>query len=391
MRSTALLLGFCQLLFMAAAAVGISFNGLVGAGLAGSPALATLPFLFITASTALLTLVLPRLFARLGYGGGFALGAFAGGLGGVFCAWAVWAESFWWFCIACLFMGGYQATALYYRFAAADSVVGAQKSTAIAWVLSGGVIAALVGPWLGRQGLHFYATEYLGSYLLTAVLAVLALPVLYFARLPARQLTPTPKAPLSLSAMFKHPVFLPAVLFCAGGYGLMMFVMLAGPLAMAHCGFGAGEAASVIQWHLLGMFAPSLLTGKIIVRFGAQPVALCGCGILGVGCITALTGMELWQFHLSLLLVGVGWNFMYMGGSTLLSQVSEEHLRGRLQSFNEFITYSVMALTAGGTGIFYHQLGWSSVLGASLGFLIIVIGVGLFSLRKAGAAIVVAK
>lgn len=372
MRKTALLLGLCQLLFMSAAAVGISFNGLVGTSLAPSPAFATFPFLFGTASTALLTLALPGWFARLGYRTGFALGIGCGMLGGLLCAFAVWMQSFWWFCVACLFVGGYQASALYYRFAAADTVAGPEKSTAIAWVLSGGIIAALIGPWLGSYGLQLFSVDYLGSYLLTALLALLALPVLLFMQLPSRKLPDLSLPPVLLKTVLQHPVFLPAVLFCAGGYGMMMFVMLASPLALTHSGHSPGDAASVIQWHLLGMFAPSLLTGRAIGRFGAQPVALIGCLVLACGCVLALTGDALWLFHVALLAVGVGWNLMYMGGSTLISLVSDDPVRARMQSLTEFTTYGVMTLTAGATGWFYHQLGWSSVLGTTLGLLVAV-------------------
>src|SRR5690606_9409333 len=232
--------------------------------------------------------------------------------------------------------------------AAADSAAAADKGSAIARVLSGGIIAAVIGPWLGKHGLDYFPVEYLGSYLLTAVLALLALPVLLVMRLPHKKIADTARIPLVLADLLRHPIFLPAVMYCAGGYGLMMFVMLASPLAMSHCGYGAGDAASVIQWHLLGMFGPSLLTGKAIGRYGAQPVALSGCAVLGGGCVMAMTGEALWIFHLALLLVGIGWNFMYMGGSTLLSHVSDDQLRGRMQSLNEFITYGVMTFTAGG-------------------------------------------
>lgn len=381
MRSTALLLGLCQLLFMSAAAVGISFNALIGAKLAISPSLATLPFLFITASTALLTLALPNLFAQFGYRMGFCIGALLGVLGGVFCAWAVWVHSFWLFCFACFLLGGYQASALYYRFAAADAVPPDQKSAALGWVLSGGIIAALVGPWLGSQGLHLFTVDYFGSYLLTAVLALLAVPVLWVTRLPPRQ-APQTTEPLILAQLLRHPSLLPAVLFCAGSYGLMMFVMLATPLAIHHQGHTTQAAASVIQWHLLGMFAPSLITGKAIGRYGAQSIALLGCAVLGTGCIVALSGSTLSLFHVALLLVGIGWNLMYMGGSTMLAQVRDEHIRARLQALNEFSTFAVMALTAGITGWFYQHLGWHNLLGSTLGLLMAVTVMALLSERK---------
>ena len=386
MHSTALLLGFCQFLFMAAAAVGISFNGLVGAELAASSMLATFPFLFLTGSTALLTLILPKLFASLGYRGGFFLGAVLGVLGGLLCAWAVYAQSFWLFCLACALIGGYQASALYYRFAAADAVAAPDKSNALAWVLSGGILAALIGPWLGSRGLHFFQTEYLGSYLLTALLALMAFPVLAVLPMPPRKTTPSHSTPVPFRLLLRHPTLFPAVLFCAGGYGVMMYVMFATPLAMYHGGFEAHDAASVIQWHLLGMFAPSLFTGKSIGRFGAYRVAVLGCVVLGLGCAVALSGDSLTVFHSALLLIGMGWNFMYMGGSTLLAQVNDDQVRSRLQALNEFFTFAVMTLSAGATGWLYYQLGWQKLLGSTLGLLAAITFMVILRHRKSPLA-----
>jgi MFS family permease len=373
MYRNASILGLCQFLLMASAAVGISFNGLVGQQLASSTALATLPFLSLSATTAILTLYLPRLFARWGYKGGFALGAGLGVVGSLLAALAVWMHSFLVFCVAGIFLGAYQASALYYRFAAADSVAPPYKSTAIAWVLNGGILAALLGPILASQSLHWFAVDYLGSYLAVAALVVLALPVLMWVQLPGRQLVKA-EAPAALSAVFAYPKAIAAMVFCAGGYAMMMLVMLASPLALDHCGFGAGDAASVIQWHLLGMFVPSLLTGKLIARYGAMKIAYIGASILISGCGVALMGIALSHFHWALMLVGVGWNFMYMGGSTLITQVPELNLRSRLQSINEFVTFSVMTLTAGVTGVLYQQLGWASLLQLT------ILLVGIFSL-----------
>lgn len=377
MYSTAFLLGFAQFLLMASVAVGLSFSGLVGAKLAPTPAMATFPFLFATATTALLTLVLPRVFVRLGYRRAFMLGAALGLAGGVVCAWALWLDSFLLFCLGCVLAGIYQASALYYRFAAADSVDAAHKGQAIAWVLSGGILAALFGPWLGSRGLALTADQvgvgsYLGAYLLACGLTLVAVFLLGFLKTPPRRQLLGDEVEVSFFELLRHPVFLPAVMLCAGGYAVMMFVMLASPLAMSHCGYNPADAASVIQWHLLGMFAPSLVTGKAIARYGARPVALAGCGLLALACALALTGEALWLFHIALLGVGVGWNLMYMGGSTLLSLVADERLRGRLQAANEFTTYAVMTLTAGTTGWFYFQWGWPWVLTFSLVVLALV-------------------
>lgn len=155
-----------------------------------------------------------------------------------------------------------------------------------------------------------------------------------------------------------------------------MLVMLTSPLAMFAHGHGAGDAASVIQWHLLGMFAPSLLTGKLIDRYQARPVALVGCVILGAGCVIALLGTSLTVFHTALLLVGIGWNLMYMGGTTLITRIADNQLRGRLQALNESTTFVVMTFTAGLAGWLYHGLGWQ--------LLLIVAGVLVLAISLAG-------
>jgi MFS family permease len=152
------------------------------------------------------------------------------------------------------------------------------------------------------------------------------------------------------------------MLFCTSGYAMMGMVMIASPLAMSGCGYHPQDAASVIQWHLLGMFAPSLVTGKLIARFGAQTIALAGIVILLSGCLLALTGTSLNIFHFALLIVGIGWNFMYMGGSTLLTFIEDIGLRSRLQSINEFITFSCITLISGLTGWLYESLGWQAML-----------------------------
>lgn len=371
MLKNPMLLGACQFLLMLSAAVGISFNGLVGERLTASPALATMPFLFMSAITALLVLVLPTIFARWGYRRTFVLGAGLGVVGSLLAAVAIWCESFILFCSAALFFGSYQASALYYRFAAADSVEPAYKSTAIAWVLNGGILAALLGPLLAGKSVHALPTDYVASYLAVAALGLLAFPVMLFLRLPHYHAVAV-AIQIPLRTLLQTPTALVAILFCAGGYVMMMLVMLASPLAMHGCGFSAQDAASVIQWHLLGMFVPSLVTGKLIARYGAIPIALAGCAVLTLGCCVAVAGMALTHFHWALMLVGVGWNFMYMGGSTLITQV-DQAVRPRLQALNEFITFAVMTLTAGATGWLYAHLGWQPLLQMAVVFVLILV------------------
>lgn len=361
MYQNAMLLGLCQFLFMASVAVGLSFTGIVGEKMASSTALSTLPFLTMTATTALLTLYLPKIFASLGYKKAFVVGTLFGSLGGLLAAAGVHWNSFLLFCISGIFTGCYQASALYYRFAAADSVTAEYKSKAIAWVLNGGILAALLGPLLGKYSLHLFPQDYLGSYVLVACLALVVLPFLGLIKLPPRNLVATQDA-VTVKELLKHPRAIAVILLSAGGYAMMMMVMLASPLAMNHCGYQASDAASVIQWHLLGMFAPSLITGSLINRYGSLSIGIIGCLILIGGCAMALSGIALTHFHWGLMLVGVGWNFMYMAGTNLIMQWSDFPLRSKLQSVNEFITFGVMTVTAGGTGWLYQLLGWQSLL-----------------------------
>lgn len=365
MSPSAIGLGLCQFLFMAAVAVGIAFNALVGKALAPSPGLATLPFLGMMGATAALTLVMPGALQRLGYRGVFLAGALCGLLGCLLAAGSIWVGAFVPFCLAGVLMGAYQASALYYRFAAADAVEAPAKSKAIAWVLSGGILAALLGPMIGKYSLHAITVAYTGAYLAAALLCLFALPLLLRLPLPARQAPlnqPVPLRPIPAAAW-------QAMLFCTSGYCLMLMVMLASPLAMAGCGFHAGDAASVIQWHLLGMFAPSLMTGQWIARWGCHTVAWAGALLLAAGCAVALFSNGLLAFHVALFVVGVGWNFMYMGGSTLLTQVPNPAQRSRLQALNEFVTFSSITLVSGLTGWVYSAFGWASILCTALGFL----------------------
>jgi MFS family permease len=339
--------------------IGLSFNALVAKQLSPSPDLVTLPFLFLMGATALLVLKLPALFSRWGYRRLFMAGAIFGICGGILSALAIYQSSFMWLCVAGAFIGVYQATAMYYRFAAADSAAADKKSTAIAWVLTGGILAALLGGIICQQSLHLFSQDYLGSFLVSALLAFLALPIMAIAPMAERKALVN-SAALKISDVNIFAV--QAILFCSLGYLVMAMIMLASPLAMSTCGFHATDAASVIQWHLLGMFAPSLLTGKLVQRFGAQQIALCGIGILLLGCSVAVMNTSLLGFHIALAVVGVGWNFMYMGGSTILTLLPNLDVRAKIQSINEFLTFSLTTLIAGATGWFYAHVGWAWVV-----------------------------
>ncbi|WP_148714675.1 MFS transporter [Chitinolyticbacter meiyuanensis] len=359
-RQNAILLGLCQFCYMAATAVGISFAGLVGARLAPDPAWATVPYLLITVSTTVATLWLPRLIGRHGYRRLFASGALAGAASGTISVLALHAGSFWLFCLASPLQGCYQASALYYRYAAAETASDRDKGSAMAWVLSGGIFAAFAGPLLASHAATAVpGVPYAGSFAAVIAIALLALLPIMVARLPSPP-TASGLDRLNLAAALRAPGAKAGMLACAGGYALMMFLMVATPLAVTGCGFGHAAAASVIQWHMLGMFAPSLVTGRLIARFGAGRVAAAGGVLMLLACLLALAGLTLLHFHLSLTLVGLAWNLMYMGGSTLVSQTSPA-ARARLQSANEFLTFGCTAVAAGLAGWVYQVQGWYAV------------------------------
>lgn len=373
MSPTAVILSFCQFLYMAVIAINLAFNSLVAQRLAPSSSLATFPYLFMMGTTAGLVLYLPRFFAAFGYRKMFVGGAAAGMVGGLLASAAVYTHSFWVFCLAGTFIGLFQATAMYYRYAAADAVADTRKSQAIAWVLNGGILSALLSKYVANATLHLLPEEYLGSYVALTLLALLAVPTLLAAPLPPRTpLRPTEAQP----AARLDGTAAQAILFCAMGYLVMALVMLASPLAMHGCGFLASDSASVIQWHLLGMFAPSMLTGKLIARLGAKPVAFLGIAVLALGCMLAMGDQTLTGFHLALAIVGIGWNLMYLGGSTLVTLLADPRLRSRVQSLNEFVTFAVTTVIAGATGWLYALASWRGVLVIGVTCLLIV-GVAL--------------
>lgn len=372
MSPTSVVLSLCQFLYMAVIAINLAFNSLVAQQLAPNRSLATVPYLFLMGTTAALVLFLPRFFDRWGYRTLFVAGAVAGVCGGALASLALYLQHFWLFCGSGTFIGLFQATAMYYRYAAADSVAVEHKSTAIAWVLNGGVLSALFSKYIANGSLHLSQIDYLGSYVVLSALALAAVPVLAFAPLTPRRASREERRDSTLvhgmaKLVAKMDVAaVSAVTLCSMSYFVMAMVMLASPLAMSGCGFHAADAASVIQWHLLGMFAPSLLTGKLIARFGAFRVAIAGLLVLALSCLLAMRDQTWLGFHIALAFVGVGWNLMYLAGSTMLTVIQPPEIRSRIQSLTEFSTFAVTTVVAGATGWLYAWASWWGVLTLAL-------------------------
>ncbi|MFY7866271.1 MFS transporter [Roseateles sp.] len=370
---TVRLLVLSQALFVCGSAIGLTLTGLVGAMLAPSRALATLPYALVTLATAFSTIPVSLLMLRWGRRRVFMMGSAAGALGGALAAWAIVRNDFLLFCLANMGLGLFAASAQYYRFAANEAAPAEHKARAIAWVISGGVLAALIGPTLAawaREAVprHSFA----GSYLVLAGLALLSALVL--SRLGLGQAA-TPvgaqaadthdKTPLH--QLLRRPVFITAAGHSALAAGLMMFVMTSAPLAVLGCGLGVDQAASVIQWHLLAMFAPGFFSGRLIARWGVLRVLWLGAALFGAGSLLALSGLSLPHFGLALMLNGAAWHCMFVGASTLLTQglaADSPADRARAQAANEFITASVAASCALLAGWVFERYGWATVQAA---------------------------
>jgi len=371
-RLNVVILALCQALYLSASSIQVALSGLVGAMLAPDKLLATLPFSLITVMTASTTIPASFVMARLGRRAGFVLGALIGGTGGAISSIAIFRQSFIAFCIGNALMGCFQAVAQYYRFAAADAAEPAFKSRAVSWVMAGGVAAALLGPGIAGFSKDLFAPiTFAGSYLAIVVLAALSILLLSRLSIP-RPAAPAPgQGGRKLAVIARQPAFIAAVANGVLGYATMVFVMSATPLAAVACGHSSDDAIGIIRMHLLGMFAPSFVTGSLIARFGVTRILLAGAGMLLASALAALSGLALYNFWAALALLGVGWNFLYVGGTTLLTSAYRPEERAKTQAANEFLTFGVVAVASFASGGVMARIGWNAINYATFPLLLI--------------------
>jgi MFS family permease len=361
-RWNVLILAVCQGLYLSASSVQAALSGLVGATLAPEKLLATLPYSLIVLTTAATTIPASFLMARIGRRAGFMLGATLGGVGGAISTVAIFQQSFAGFCLGNALMGCFQATAQYYRFAAADAAEASDKGRAVSWVLAGGVAAAFLGPSIAGFSKDLFAPVlFAGAYLAISVLAALTAVLLACLAATTVNAPATSKAGRPLTVIMRQPVFIAAVANSVLGYAAMSFVMTATPLAAVACGHTSDDAIGIIRLHLVGMFAPSFITGRLIARYGLTRILLAGAGSVLVSALVALSGTTLVHFWLALTLVGVGWNFMYVGGTTLLTSAYRPEERAKTQGLNEFLTFGTVALASLSSGGVFALAGWNAV------------------------------
>jgi MFS family permease len=363
MNPRLLLLTLCQGLLMVNNVTFIAINGLVGLALAPAGWMATLPITGYVAGGALATGLVARHQRRWGRQRTFQLGLLVAMASAAVCAWAALDRNFWLLVAATMVAGYYNANGSLYRFASVELVEPAFKERAISWVLAGGILGAVVGPNLATWTRDALPQPFAGAYV--ALIGVALLSLLVMSRIPFPPLAGegglSAPAGRPLAEIVRQPVFIIAVAGCAIGYGVMNLLMAATPIAMAQCSHPFSATALVLEWHVLGMFVPSFFTGRLIKRFGVLPVMTVGL-LLTTACVAfALHGNDVMHFLGALLVLGVGWNFLFIGGTTLATQAWRPEEKTQGQAAIDFCVYTTMTLTSFSSGALVTTGGWTAM------------------------------
>jgi MFS family permease len=355
------LLAACQAMLFTNNSTLIAVNGLAGLALAPRAALATLPVTCWVLGSALATMPASLHMKRVGRQAGLTSGTFWAVAGALICATAIGLQSFWLLCVGTLVWGVYNAYGQYYRFAAADVATPEYRPTAISLVLAGGLVGGVIGPTLSRWTVDLADKKFEGAYLALIAFAIATMVLLRFIRIPAPTAAERAASGRPLREIAAQPKFIVAVLAAALGYGVMNFLMTSTPIAMLACGHDFGAAAFVISSHIIGMFGPSIFTGTLIRRFGVLRVMLAGAALNLVTIAIAFTGISVAHFWWSLVLLGVGWNFLYTGGTTLLTETYRPEERAKAQGANDQAIFLMMLVSSFTSGVAVTTAGWERV------------------------------
>lgn len=358
MKATVWRLFFCQALMNATMIGQVAMGALIGHSLSGDAALATLPM--AVQMTAVMAISIPAsfVFSRYGRRTGFFLGAMLSILGSVTFATGLLVQDFVVYCAGAVFAGAGFGIAQHYRFAAAEAATPAYRPRAIALVMAGPVLSAIFGPEIVKHTNQlFLPYMFLGTYMVMALLPLACMVLLAGLRLPPPP--PKPKVATPVGEIIRRPAFVAAAVAGLVAYGTMNLAMTATPLEMMLCGFTVSASATVIQAHAVAMFAPGFVTGHLIARFGVMRIITTGAGLTAASVAVALTGQSFWHFSTGLALLGVGWNFMFVGATTLLATSYAPEERVRAQAANDFIVFGTVACTAFLSGFLHARFGWS--------------------------------
>jgi len=361
-------LALCQALFMSAMSMQIILGGLVGATIADDRAFATLPISAVVIASMLSTIPASLLMKRIGRRTGFIIGNLIGLTGIAIACYALTISSFALFCVGMFVFGMNAGFSSYFRFAAADIVPAHFKSRAISWVVSGGIVAALLGPELAKHSHDLFpATPFLGAYVAISGLVFVSMSLLAFLDIPPPKDEDRLESGRPMGIITRQPALIVAILVGMIGYGIMNLLMTATPLAMVGHSFNIDDATFVIQWHMVAMFAPALFTGIVIQRIGVVRVMLGGTVMLGTAVVFALTGEDISHYWMALFALGLGWNFTYVGASTLLTETYSPAERGKVQALNDFMVFGTVALASLTSGTILYFLDWGAVNIAAIG------------------------
>jgi MFS family permease len=373
------LLAICQGLFLTNNVTFIAINGLVGLNLAPLGWMATLPVMGYVVGGALSTGIVARTQKRFGRKTSFQLGLVVAVLSALLCCYAAYSRNFWLLVAATVVAGYYNANAQLYRFAAAELALPAFREKAVSLVMAGGLIGAIAGPNLAAGTRSLTAVPFAGAYLALAGVALLAMALLALVQFPPPPAQQAAGGGRPLGEIMRQPVFIVAAAAGALGFGVMNLLMAATPIAMQVCGLPFSDAALVLEWHVIGMFAPGFFTGHLIKRFGTLPIMAVGLA-LNVACVViALSGVELHQFLAALFLLGVGWNFLFTGSTTLALTAYRPEEKDKAQGALNFCVFAVLALSSLASGVLVTTQGWTllnlgsllplGLTGAALGWL----------------------
>ncbi|MBT3396274.1 MAG: MFS transporter [Alphaproteobacteria bacterium] len=383
------ILATSQAVFVTSQSMLAILSGLVGLTIADNVALATLPVTTVVVAATLTTIPASMLMKRIGRRAGFLVGGAVGVTGALVAAYALTIGNFWVFSFGTFLMGVNAGFAQFYRFTAADAALPQFKSRAISFVIAGGVIAAFAGPELAK-GTHdlIEGTDFLGSYLILGGLGVVGMALVTALKIPAPSAEERGDSGRPLSEIVRQPSLVIAILVGMIAYGTMILLMTATPLAMIGNGFHIDDASFVIQWHMVAMFAPAFFTGSIIHRFGVDKVMVTGTVLLGLAITAALSGDQIIHFWVALFTLGLGWNFAFIGASTLLTETYQPSEKGKVQALNDFMVFGMVSVASLTSGTILYFLDWRAVNFAAIPAIAVALiaTLWLWNLRRSARA-----
>ncbi len=374
-----LVLSACQATLQTGGVTLVMITGLSGLALAPNPAFATVPLTGYVLGSAMSTVPASMLMKAIGRRAGFQAGTGIGVVGAALCALAIYLASFWLLCFGMMVMGCYTAFGKYYRFAAADVAQPSFRAKAISLTLAGGIVGGFVAPEMAKRTKDLFVDHvFLGSYLSLMVVCLVAALLLAYLDIPQLSEKDRKEGGRPIREIMRQPVFIVAALAGALSYGIMNLFMTSTPLAMRAHDHHFNSAAFVLEWHVVGMYGPSFFTGSLIQKFGVLKVIIAGIALLVGAVLCGLAGTGVINFWLALFILGVGWNFMYVGGSALLTECHTPAERAKTQAANDLMVFCTMAVSSMSSGMLLTMSGWHAVNYGTIPFLLLALGFTLW-------------